>query len=531
MKRKKLLLFLAVAFIAFATITTLVLRKACVLFAPDVYRLKPSQFEDHERAAPEMTALMDATPASIPRPNIIVILADDLGYGDLSVQGSPAVKTPCIDALAAEGVRFTSFYASAPVCTPSRAGLLTGRYPLRSGLISPFPPSNNNLLRKAMRQAGALMSQMGMVDMPGGPNMVLGLPQSEITIPEALRLAGYSTAAVGKWHLGDFTVLPEYHPSNHGFDHFVGFNVSNDDWPVAFWRDKREIVKDIGLDQDKYTRLFTEEAVSFIEQSNDRPFFLYLAQKDPHQPFFPSKDFASKSDGGPFGDAVTEFDWSVGEVVACIKRLGLQDNTLVVVTSDNGPWFDGSPGGLRGRKGQTYEGGFRVPFVAWWPGHIPAGRVIDEPTINIDLFPTFTRLAGLSPPKDRVIDGVDIAPLLTGQGAVPERALFFAHDYDIEAIRVGPWKYFHANSHYVWPVPLDKQDNIAGQVASGNTYHPADSPESVPTLGTWPLLYNMARDTGEAYNVARQHPDVVKAMEQRLGEWSRDYYANPRGWK
>lgn len=531
MKRKRLLLVLAVFVVGLIFAVGLAIRKLSVVFAPDVYALEPSMFRAPQKAGAAATTFVSALSTPVSVPNIIVILADDLGYGDLSIQGSAAVKTPCIDALASEGVRFTSFYASAAVCSPSRAGLLTGRYPLRSGIITPLQAANDTFMRQATRRAGALMAQMGIVDMAGGSNLVMGLPPSEITIPEALDVAGYRSAAIGKWHLGDFTVLPEYHPFNHGFDHFVGFNMSNDDWPVAFWRGQQEVVEDIGIDQEKYTRLFTEEAVAFIEQSRDGPFFLYLAHKDPHQPFFPSKAFAGKSEGGPYGDAVSELDWSVGEVVNCVKRLGIQDNTLVIVTSDNGPWFEGSPGGLRGRKGQSYEGGFRVPCVAWWPGHIPAGRVVDEPAMNIDFFPTFMKLAGMGLPNDRVIDGADIGPLLTGRGAAPERALFFAHDYDIEAVRVGPWKYFRTNSHYVWPVPLDKRDNVAGQLAGGNDYQPPGAADTVAALGSWPSLYNVGRDPGEAYNVAKRHPDVVRAMEQRIESWRTNYYENPRGWQ
>ena len=193
--------------------------------------------------------------------------------------------------------------------------------------------------------------------------------------------------------------------------------MSNDDWPVAFWIDQTEVVTDIGLEQAHYTKLFTEEAIRFIEQSREGPFFLYLAHKDPHQPFFPSERFAGRSAGGPYGDAVSELDWSVGEVVRALHRLGIAEQTLVIVTSDNGPWYEGSAGGLRGRKGQSYEGGFRVPFVACWPGRIPAGSVSEVPAMNIDLLPTFLGLAGLSLPSDRVIDGVDLWPVLAGGGA------------------------------------------------------------------------------------------------------------------
>jgi len=531
-KRKRLWGCLWVAAIGIAIVAIVVLRGLSRLFAPDTYGLEPAVFRDPKKAEAPVTDFVHRFTDPPSKPNIVVILADDLGYGDLSVQGSQAIQTPNTDRLAAEGVRFTSFYSSAPVCSPSRAGLLTGRYPLRSGIITALQAANDTMMRKVTKRAGIAMSQLGTSDMPGGANAVMGLPPSEITIAEALKVAGYRTAAIGKWHLGDFTELPEYHPFNHGFDHFVGFNMSNDDWPVAFWRGEEEIVEDIGIEQEEYTALFTDEAVRFIEEANDKPFFLYLAHKDPHQPFFPSERFAGKSEGGPYGDAVSEFDWSVGEVVAAIKRLGIENDTLVVVTSDNGPWFEGSPGGLRGRKGQSYEGGFRVPCVAWWPGYIPAGRVVEEPAMNIDLLPTFMRLAGLGLPTDRVIDGTDIWSVLSGQEGKPlQRPLFFFHDYDVEAVRAGPWKYFRANSHYVWPVPLDKQDNIAGGLLAGYNYTPPGSSESIPTLGTWPLLYHMSRDPGESYNVAETYPGVARKLEEQMNAWRDDFYANPRGWR
>lgn len=530
MKRKRLWFITAVFMLAAGIIAALVLRKLGAAFAPDVYGLNPSRFRWSEKEAEPVSRHVHRQTSIAPAPNIIVILADDLGYGDLGIQGNPTVKTPCIDALAAEGTRFTSFYASAAVCSPSRAGLLTGRYPVRCGIVSPIQAADDDFARKATHRIGVWMAQLGVVDMPGGMNMTKGLPPCEITIPEALQTAGYQTAAFGKWHLGDFTVLPEYHPHRHGFDHFVGFNMSNDDWPVAFWRDQEEMLEDIGLDQQRYTRLFTEEAVTFIEQDRDGPFFLYLAHKDPHQPFFPSDAFAGTSEGGPYGDAVAEFDWSVGEVAAAVRRAGIEDQTLIIVTSDNGPWFKGSPGGLRGRKGQSYEGGYRVPCVAWWPGRVPEGRIVDDPAMNIDFLPTFLGLAGLDPPEDRVIDGVDIRPLLFGGHLDSERALYFSHDYDIEAVRFGPWKYIRQNSHYVWPLPLDKKETIAGQLAGGRDYYPPGAAAPVPTLGDWPLLYHVGRDPGEAYNVLKKYPDVARDLESQLETWRATYLANPAGW-
>jgi arylsulfatase A len=340
---------------------------------------------------------------------------------------------------------------------------------------------------------------------------------------------------VGKWHLGDFTHFPEYHPSRHGFDHFFGYNVANDDWPVALWRDQQQIAADVGIEQSSHTREFTEEAVAYIRQWRDRPFFLYLAHKDPHQPFFPSTSFVGRSAGGPYGDAVAEFDWSVGEVLKALRESGVDDQTLVIVTSDNGPWYEGSTGGLRGRKGQSYDGGFRVPFIAAWPGHLPAGTVSSLPAMNIDLLPTLLAVAGLAPPSDRVIDGVDLLPALEGDAAaadaIAERPLYFFKEYDVEAVRKGRWKYIDDISHYTWPVPIDKNDTLAGRSANSRDYYPPGGGGPVPTLGTWPLLYDLQRDREEAYNVAKRRPDIVQRLDAELADWEQAFHAAPRGWK
>jgi len=447
------------------------------------------------------------------------------------VQGSRAIHTPHIDRIAAEGVRLTDFYSAASTCSPSRAGLLTGRYPARSGISTPLQAVGDTFARKLTHRAAIILAKLGLVDMIGGRNLVQGLPTAEITLPEALKLAGYRTAAFGKWHLGDFTELPEYHPFEHGFDHFVGFNMSNDDFPVAFWRGGEEIVEDIGAEQSHYTRLFTEEAVRFIEAARVGPFFVYMAHKDPHLPFFPSEPFAGRSDGGPYGDAVEEFDWSTGEIVAALERLGIADQTLVIITSDNGPWFEGSAGDLRGRKGQSFEGGFRVPLIARWPGRIPAGTVAGAPAMGIDLFPTLLGLAGLGLPSDRVIDGTDIWPLLAGDAEyIPERALYFFHEFDVEGMRVGDWKYFRDVSLWTWPLPLDKRDNFAGRIAGARDYTPPGTEIRIPTLGTWPKLFQVRRDRGESYDVVKKYPKKAEEMGARLEAWSKEFYINPRGW-
>lgn len=424
----------------FAVIVLLITLYALVRWAqPETYGLQASQFVDsaspsHGKA---LDTIVKVKPITSRRPNIVVILADDLGYGDLSSHGSTVVNTPHIDKLAAEGMRFTDFYSAMPVCTPSRAGLLTGRYPPRSGMITAGQAHGDSFMRKVVYKAGQVFSQVGVVDMRGGGNMVDGLPKSEVTIAEMLQVAGYKTGVFGKWHLGDFTVMPEFHPYEHGFDEFAGFNMSNDDWPVAYWVGREEKVKDIGLKQSEYTKIFTQTAIQFIEKHKDQPFFVYLAQKDPHQPFYPSDAYKGKSKGGPYGDAVEEFDGSVGEVHRALKRLGLDKNTLVMVTSDNGPWYEGSAGGLRGRKGQTYEGGFRVPMVAWWPGVIPPGKINGTPAMNIDVLPTVADVASVELPTDRVIDGVSLMPTLKGGELGVQRPLFFFDDYDVEGIRQG----------------------------------------------------------------------------------------------
>ena len=241
------------------------------------------------------------------------------------------------------------------------------------------------------------------------------MSEKEITLAEALKTAGYRTGMIGKWHLGDYSRDPQYNPRRHGFDFYFGVPHSNDMRPFPLFRNEQEIEPDMGDNQARLTGLYTREAMKFIDDSKDKPFFLYLAHTFPHQPLFASERFSGKSKAGKYGDAVEEIDWSVGEIVDCLRRDGIEDNTLLIFTSDNGPWFEGNTGSLRGRKGQSYEGGFRVPFIARWPGRIPQGRVSAEPIMNLDLFPTLLTLAGVGSPKDRIIDGRDISGLLIGK--------------------------------------------------------------------------------------------------------------------
>lgn len=504
---------------------------AIVIFIYSLFERNTHGLEINNFLISKTNQKLTPTLAGSAKTNFIIILADDLGYGDIGVNGTKAIKTPEIDKLAAEGVNFTQGYASAPICSPSRAGLLTGRYPVRTGIIQPMGAANDSFLRKVSRGVTSFASNLGAIDNIGGANLTKFLPLDEYTIAEMLQDNGYKTAAFGKWHLGDFSVAPEYHPKHYGFDKFIGFNMSNDDWPVAFFRGEKKEITDIGLDQQHYTKLFTDEAVKFIENADDKPFFIYLSQKDPHQPFFPSVKFKGTSDAGPYGDAVAEFDWSVGEIIRTLKENNLDENTLVIVTSDNGPWYQGSAAGLRGRKGQSFEGGFRVPTILWGTEHIKTNNTISTPIMHIDFMSTIAEIAGISLAKDRIIDGKSLVPLLAGKGDyLDNRPLYFFHDFDLEAIRKGKWKYINRNSHYVWPAPLDKPDTELGSALAMMNYTPPGQTESIPTLGEWPALYQLDIDSNESYNVAKKYVEKTQSLAIELNQFQQTFINNPRGW-
>ncbi|MEM9479370.1 MAG: sulfatase [Verrucomicrobiota bacterium] len=367
--------------------------------------------------------------------NLVIIFADDLGYGDLGCYGSPIIRTPHIDRMAAEGLRFTDFYAAASVCTPSRAGLLTGRYPIRSGMCSDgrrvlFPESEG------------------------------GLPDAEITIAEALKEQGYATMHVGKWHLG---IHEGSRPTDQGFDESFGLPYSNDmdpregilhrehagaqnppidGWDVPLLRNNEVIERP--ANQVTLTKRYTEESVKFIEANKDKPFFLYLAHTFPHVPLFASEQFHGKSRAGRYGDTVEELDWSTGEILDSLRDLGLDRSTLVFFTSDNGPWTvmhdeGGSAGPLREGKGSTWEGGMRVPGIAWWPGTVEPCRTAIVASI-LDFFPTAVALGGAALPSDLVIDGRDLSGFLAGGPPPPKTPFFYYRGRELFACRLGPWK-------------------------------------------------------------------------------------------
>ena len=416
-------------------------------------------------------------------PNIIIILVDDLGYGDLDSQ---PIDTPNLDRMAAEGIRLTSSYASASLCSPSRAGLLTGRYPVRTHITNPLYPSGHPM--------NLLMDGLGRY-----AYSVRGIPEDEVLLPEALSRRGYRTGMVGKWHLGD---KPVHLPNDRGFDSFYGVLYSNDVRPYAIYRD-REIEVEAPVDQNHLTRDLTREALAFIQSHSDEPFFLYLAHPMPHHPVHASEGFRGQSGAGLYGDTVEELDWSVGQVLNTLRELDLDENTLVVFTSDNGPWWQGSPGFTRGRKILTFEGGFRVPFIARWPGVIPAGRLSDEMSMNFDLFPTCLQLAGIPLPRDRIIDGKDIMPVLEGHAPSPHDTLFFYDTRTLVAVRHRHWKYHRRF----------RTDNAG--------YFP---------LLQGPFLFDLETDPNESYSLVESEPEVAAELAAMLDEWDVQMAANLRGW-
>jgi len=445
-------------------------------------------------------------------PNIILINADDLGYGDLSCYGSTAIHTPNIDGLARDGIRFTDFHACDAVCTPSRAGLLTGRYPIRMMLDTPLQPAGGPLTRRALVRLGYVFGRLGILDL-AARGAAGGLDAAEITLPEALKARGYRTGMVGKWHLGDFSHHPGYHPLQHGFDRFFGVPYSNDMHPFPLFRDEELVEADM-VNQAPLTELYTAEAVDFIRSPEEGPFFLYLAHTFPHRPLAAGETFVGASAAGLYGDAVQEIDWSVGRILDTLEAAGRTQDTWVLFTSDNGPWYQGSAGPFRGRKGQSFEGGHRVPFIARAPGLIPPSLECSAPSINLDIFPTLLAAAGVALPEDRSIDGRDITALLTGESdQSPHEYLYLYHQGELEGVRWGKWKYVRSTSHYTWPMPVNKK---LGRL----TEH---------TAGPLPLLYDIASDPGEAYNLADRYPETVQRMEAAMTAWEEEMEANSLG--
>lgn len=417
-------------------------------------------------------------------PNFVIIFADDLGYGDLSTYGNPTIHTPNLDRMAHEGQKWTNFYVGASVCTPSRAALLTGRLPVRSGMSS-------NTTRVLF------------------PNSKNGLPAKEITLAEQLKKAGYNTACIGKWHLGH---KEQYLPTNNGFDYYFGIPYSNDMDHIAgkpywdYWQQPNDSIKtehfnvpllrnteivERPANQHTITKRYTEEAISFIKENKREPFFVYLAHNLPHIPLFVSKDFEGKSKRGRYGDVVEEIDHGVGEILKVLKQEGLDDNTIVVFTSDNGPWLPfknngGSAGLLRAGKGTTWEGGMREPAIFWGPGLIKPG-LVSELGSTMDLFTTFSSLAAVEIPNDRIIDGKDLSQTILNSEASPRKSILFYRGTELYAARLGDFKV-----HYI-------TQGAYGEFGDRKEHNP-------------PLLYNLSHDASEKFDIAKQHPDIIEQI-------------------
>lgn len=441
------------------------------------------------------TSLLDAIAGSTPDaqlPNIVLIIADDLGYGDLGCYGNTVIATPNIDSLAKQGTLFSNFYACAPLCSPSRAGMFSGRYPIRTHVTMPLYPSGS-AMDLAFRASG--VRRFG----------VCGIPEDEALLPELLQRRGYRTGLIGKWHLGDRS---PHLPNENGFDMFFGAYYSNSTEPYAIYRNQ-DIEIPAPADQNTLTQVLTQEVRDFLTKSAEaegnakRPFFLAYAQPFPHVPLHASAGFRGASAAGLYGDVVQEVDWSIGQVLATLDARGFTDNTLVVLTSDNGPWWQGNPGYARGRKNLPFEGGHRVPFVVRWPGVVPQARRVDAMSMNFDIFATCLSAAGVELPSDRIIDGRDLLPLLRSEVDQLHDALYYYKGNRLIGVRQGSWKYMRRHM----------TDN--GGYAS---------------LKQGPFLFNLATDPNESYSMIESEPEIAARLARMLNEQDAYVAGNLRGW-
>jgi arylsulfatase A-like enzyme len=427
-------------------------------------------------------------------PNVVIIFMDDMGYGDLSCFGHPTIQTPNIDRIAREGQKWTNFYTACSVCSPSRGALLTGRYPIRIGL-------------------GPVKYRVFFPESTGG------LPSGEITIAEMLKEKGYQTGIIGKWHLGH---RPEHLPTRQGFDYYYGIPYSNDmdavNWSLkTFFSEpdfnmwnvplmENETIIERPTNQHTITKRYTEKAVEFITQNKDKPFFLYFPHSMVHTPLFASKDYMNTSPRGLFGDVMSEVDWSVGQVISTLEKLELDQNTLVIFTSDNGPWLimlehGGSAGLLREGKGTTWEGGMRVPGIFYMPGTVKPGTITDLGS-TLDLLPTIASLTGTTAPTDRILDGYDLSPVLKEKASSSRDHFFYYRNQDIYAVRNQEYK-----AHFIT-----------------ETCYQADNQK---TLHEEPLLFQINQDPSEKYNHADTYPDVLKSLSKLVESHQKGVVAAP----
>ncbi len=426
------------------------------------------------------------------RPNVIFMLFDDMGYGDIGA-GAAAnglLKTPNIDRLAANGVVLSDFYSPAPVCTPSRAGFLTGRLPARAGLPYVVFPTGG-------AEAFVFNTLLN-------PQAHTRLPSEEITLADIFRAAGYATGMIGKWHLGDRS--PSL-PNDMGFDSYYGSHYSNDMQPFALYRN-RDVAVAAPVDQRRLTELYTAEAVTFIEQRSDQPFFLYFAHNFPHDPLAVRAERNGRSDAGLYGDVLEEIDDSIGEIVATLERTGKLDNTLIIISSDNGPWYLGNAGDHRGRKGNTFEGGMRVPFIAHWPAAFSGGRVETAMAMGTDLFPTMLDILALPAPNDRVIDGRSLRQVLSDGAESPHQYLYYYDGETLFAVRDQRFKYR----------------------APGGVFYATDETAMAFSVPQKEWLFDLSADERESYDTADRHPARLDRLRAAYEAKVSEMEVNKRGW-
>lgn len=455
--------------------------------AADFEKAKPERLEEKAKYLNQLDSLSTEV-----APNIVVIFFDDLGYGDIGAYGNQLIQTPNMDRLAAEGVKMTEFYSASPVCTPSRAALMTGRYPTRALAANHvFFPSGSpvHFIRQALGFQNAI-------------------PQDEILLSEILQRVGYRTALIGKWHLGD---EPGHKPNDLGFDRFFGALYSNDMNPFAIYRDTEIEIAAQDVDQRKLTAAYSKEAVDFMHEDADQPYFLYFAHTFPHVPHFADAGHAGQSSAGIYGDIIEDLDRSVGSIIEAIESIPSDRETFVIVTSDNGGDYHGSVGPLRGRKTEVFEGGMRVPMIAWWPEKLPAGEVRPGMAMNIDLFPTVLGILDLEAPSDRIIDGENILPLLKGETSTPHERLFYTSSWDGEVVGV-------RESVYKFLDRLPKR--------SVNVFHPYPS----PFVGSAdPMLTDLQQDY-ESHNLKDLYPEIADRLMNEIAKQRDSLATNQRGW-
>jgi arylsulfatase A-like enzyme len=446
--------------------------------------------EQHLQAKRDYLLALGELPETADQPNIVIILLDDLGYGDIGAYGARSIKTPHIDSLAEGGTLFSHYYSPSPVCSPSRAGLMTGRYPPRAGLGHVVFPERHPISQ------GMKIRDLN-----------IRVPGDEIMLPEVLAARGYNTGMVGKWHMGD--VAPS-RPNDFGFDSYYGALYSNDMTPFALYRNL-EIAEPAELDQTRLNELYTRELVSFVErQDRHTPFFLYYAHNFPHIPLYSSPAQSGKSNAGLYGDVVEDIDYSVGVLLETLRQQNLMENTLVIFSSDNGPWYQGNPGFTRGRKTQTWEGGQRVPFIVYWEGRVRAGAVDDAPLSGVDLFPTLLGLLGLPLPADRIIDGTDLSrPLMEGTPH-PQRPIFYYSNTgtSLDAVRDERFKYHRRRGVR----SIGVSENISALTEKG------------------PWLFDLVDDAQESYDVSEKFPQDMQRLGDIFAKRNEEMAANLRGW-